>query len=134
MLNPRLATRYAKSLLGLAIEKGQLNTVYNDMLFLQSLSKVNRDFVVILKSPIINPEKKESILEAVTRGHISTLTDLFIRLLLRKGREMNLPEIANSFIDQYKEHEEIYTVKLTTATPVSDEVKKQIVEKVKSQS
>ncbi len=34
--NPRLAARYAKSILDLAIERGQLDVIYNDMLTLQS--------------------------------------------------------------------------------------------------
>lgn len=134
MLNPRLATRYAKSLLDLAIEKGQLNVVYKDMQYLQAVTRVNREFVVVLKSPVISPDKKEAILAAVTKGNISAITDLFMRLLLRKGREMNLPEIANAFIEQYKVNQEIFSVKLITATPVSEEIKQQIVEKVKSQS
>jgi F-type H+-transporting ATPase subunit delta len=134
MLNPRLAGRYAKSILGLAIETGELETVYNDMRYLQDVGKINKEFVVVLKSPVINPEKKEKILEAVTSGHISKLTDSFMKLLLRKGREMNLPEITTAFIEQYKEYKQIYSVKLTTASPVSDAVKEEIVNKVKSQS
>ncbi len=35
--NPRLAGRYAKSLLDLSIERDQLATVYKDMLFLQAI-------------------------------------------------------------------------------------------------
>lgn len=134
MLNPRLAGRYAKSLLGLAIERGQLEQVYKDMQYLQAVTKINQDFVIVLRSPVINPDKKEAILGAVTKGNISELTDAFIRLLLRKGRETNLPEITGAFIDQYKTNQQIFTVKLTTATPVSDEVKREIVDKVKSES
>jgi F-type H+-transporting ATPase subunit delta len=44
MLNPRVASRYAKSVLDLAIDKGQLEEVYNDMLYLQQLTKGSRDF------------------------------------------------------------------------------------------
>ncbi len=134
MLNPRLASRYAKSILGLAVEKDQLEAVHNDMLYLQAVARENREFVVVLKSPVIPPDKKEKILEAVTAGKVSELTSAFVRLLVKKGRESNLPEIAASFIDQYKKHKNIYSVKLTTATPVSEEVKKEIVEKVKSES
>lgn len=134
MLNPRLASRYAKSLIGLSIEKGQLDTVFNDMQFLLALAKGNRDFVNLLKSPIVTPDKKQAILDAVTKGKLSELTASFNKLLIRKGREANLPEIAQSFIDQYKEYKQIYTVKLTTASPVSEELKQEIVNKVKSQS
>lgn len=134
MLNPRLATRYAKSLLDLAIERGQLDAVYKDMQYLHSVTKQNKEFVVVLRSPIITPDKKEKILKAVTGGNISELSQLFIRLLITKGREMNLPEITNAFIEQYKKNQQIFTVKLTTAIPVSDDVKREIVEKVKSES
>jgi len=134
MLNPRLARRYAKSLLTLAIEKNQLSSAYNDMEYLNAVSKANKEFVVVLKSPVISPEKKEAIIEGVTKGKISDLTFLFIRLLIRKGREMNLPEIATAFIDQYKEHEHIHPVLLTTAAPVSDGVKEVIVNQIKQQT
>lgn len=133
MLNPRLAARYAKSLLDLSLERGQLEQVYADMQYLQSVTKSNKDFVSLLRSPIIPSDKKQSILEAVTGGHISELTASFNRLLVRKGREGNLPEITTAFIDQYKQHEHIQTVKLTTASPVSEELKQEIVDKVKAE-
>jgi len=134
MLNPRLAGRYAKSLLTLAIERNQLDTAYKDMEYLNAVSKANKEFVVVLKSPVISPEKKEAIIEAVVKNKISDLTFLFIRLLIRKGREMNLPEIATAFIAQYKAHKKIFPMKITTATPVSDAVKQDIVARVKSQT
>ncbi len=74
------------------------------MQYLSAVSKANKDFVNLLKSPVITPDKKQSILEAVTNGKVSELTALFNRLLIRKGRESNLPEIADAFIAQYKQH------------------------------
>ena len=132
MPNPRLAGRYAKSLIDLSIEKNQLEEVYKDMEFLHALCNQSREFVNLLKSPIISSDKKESILEAVTGGKISQLTSSFSKLLIRKGRESNLPEIVTAFIQQYKDFKEIYIVKLTTATPVSEEAKQIIIAKVRS--
>lgn len=134
MLNPRLAGRYAKSLIDLAIEKNQLEAVYNDMLFLQSVCKNSRQFVSILKSPVIVTEKKEAVLEAVTKGKVSEMTAGFNRLLIRKSREANLPEIINAFIEQYKKHKQIYSIKLTTAMPVSEELKQSIINKLRQES
>lgn len=134
MHNPRLATRYAKSLIDLSLERGELNAVYKDMQFLQSVTRSNRDFVAVLRSPVISPDKKQAIIGAVTKERIGTLASSFINLLIRKGREPNLPEIIAAFIEQYNRHEQIVTVKLTTATPVSEAVKQEIVDKVKSQS
>src|SRR6185503_2857014 len=114
MPNPRLAARYAKSLIDLAIEKGQLDAVYNDMLFLQGIIRSSRELANLLKSPIINPDKKDKILEAVTGGRVSAILSTFIKLLIAKGREAYLAEIVTAFIDQYKEYKGIRTVKLTT--------------------
>ena len=131
MPNPRLATRYAKSLIDLAIEKGQLEKVYADMQWLQAVCKSNRDFVNLLRSPIIKGDTKKKILEAVTTGNISEMTAAFNRLLITKGRESNLPEISNAFITAYKVEKNIQTIKLTTVMPVSDAVKNAIIEQVK---
>ncbi len=131
MPNPRLATRYAKSLIDLAIEKGQLEKVYADMQWLNSICKSNRDLVNLLRSPIIKGDTKKKILEAVTGGNISEMTAAFNRLLITKGRESNLPEISNAFITAYKDKKDIQTIHLTTAAPVTDSVKAAIVEQVK---
>lgn len=133
MLNPRLAGRYAKSLIGLAVEKNQLEEAYQDMVFLQALCKSNPDFVALLKSPIISADKKQAIVKALTEGKISEIAAAFNVLLIRKGRESVLPQIAPAFIEQYKQLKGIQTVKLTTATPVSEELKKTIVDKVREQ-
>src|SRR4051812_15755795 len=101
MLNPRLASRYAKSLIDLSIERGQLGAVFNDMQYLNMVTRSNRDFTAILKSPVVTPDRKQSIIDTVTEGKITELTASFIRLLIRKGREANLPEIAPAFIEQY---------------------------------
>jgi len=132
MPNPRLAGRYAKSLIDLAIEKGQLEAVYKDMILLNDMCKNNRELVTVLKSPIIKSEKKEKILEAITKDKISVITATFNKLITAKGREIYLPEIIAAFIQQYKVHEGIYIVKLTTAMPVSEELKNAIVSKIKA--
>lgn len=134
MPNPRLAVRYAKSLIDLSIEKDQLEKVFADMQWLQSLCKVSKDFVNVLRSPIIKSDKKDKIMDAVAGGKIGELTLAFTKLLIRKNRESNLPEIISSFITQYKQHKHIYTVKLATATPLSDELKDAIVKQIQSVS
>jgi F-type H+-transporting ATPase subunit delta len=131
MPNPRVASRYAKSLLDFAVEKGQLETVYSDMLYLQRLTKESREFLNLLRSPVIKSETKLKALEAVTAGKISDLTMGFVRLMTTKTREGLLPEIITAFISQYKDKKGIRVVKLTTAMPVSDAVKAAIIEQVK---
>ena len=134
MQSPRLAGRYAKSLLDIAEEQGQLEVVFEDMLTLQSITRNSRDFVMLLRSPVVTADKKNKVITAVTEGKVSKLTATFIKLLVSKAREAVLPEIIPAFIEQYKRFKNIYTVKLVTAAPVSDAVKSEIVNRVKQTS
>lgn len=120
MKNLKVAERYAKSLLDLAIEQGQLEVVRKDMNTVKELV-ANRDFYLFLKSPIIKPEKKRSTLDAVLQQvGMGEMTQAFARILVGKGRESNLPEIAAAFNTQYKIYKQITTVKVTSAAPLSE--------------
>ena len=134
MANARLASRYAKSLIDLATEQNQLEKVYADMKYIQAVCKANQDFVNLLRSPIIKADQKNSIINAITKDHVTVLTNSFTVLLVKKGRETELPEMAIAFIEQYNALKGIHQVTLTTAIDVSEEVKKSIEQKVKTES
>jgi F-type H+-transporting ATPase subunit delta len=131
MSNTRVASRYAKSLLDLAIEKGQLEQVYSDMTYLQRLTKESREFLSLLRSPVVKAETKNKALAAVTQGKVSDLTAAFVNLMVNKARESALPEIITSFIKQYKDKKGIQIIKLTTAVPMTEAVKNAIILQVK---
>lgn len=132
MPNPRLADRYAKSLIDLATEKGQLDVVREDMRYIQGVCNASREFLNMLRSPVIKSDQKEKMVSAVTAGKVSELTIAFNNLLVKKGREGDLPEIASAYINQYNALKGIHKVKLTTAVAVSDELKKSIEAKVQA--
>jgi F-type H+-transporting ATPase subunit delta len=114
----KLASRYAKSLLNFAIEKGKLDEVYKDQLYLQKVLKVSRDFDMLLSSPLINADRKVKALQAVLGGKANELTMLFLQLLVKKSREVYLKEMVDSFIRQYDEYKHITQVKITSAAPL----------------
>jgi len=132
MPNARLAGRYAKSLLDLATEQGQLEAVYADMKYIQAACYASSDFVNMLRSPIIKADQKNSIINEVLKNKVGTLTNSFTILLVKKGRELELPEMAAAFIEQYNAINGIHQVTLTTAVAVSEDIKKSIEQKVKT--
>jgi F-type H+-transporting ATPase subunit delta len=132
MLSPRLASRYAKSLLDLAVERGQLEAVYADMQYLRDLIRSSRELAIMLKSPVISSDKKQAVINAITAGNIGELTLAFTRLLISKHREGELVEIVPAFMTQYRAHKGIHSVKLTTATAISEETKARILAQVQS--
>lgn len=130
MQNPRLAGRYAKSLVDLAEEKNQLEQVFTDMKYLQDVCKQSKAFTNVLRSPVIKADVKEKILTEVISKNIGPLAAAFIHLIVRKGRENTLPEIAVAFVEQYNVIKGIHRVKLTTVSPASEELKVVIIKKV----
>jgi len=132
MKNPRLAGRYAKSLLDLATEQNQVDAVYADMKWLHSVCKSNPDFVAVLSSPVIKPTAKAKIIESISKERVSVLTTAFIQLLVRKAREINLPEIVTGFIDQFNTLRNIHKVKITTAEPISNDMMESIMKNVRA--
>ena len=129
MPNPRLAHRYAKSIIDLALEKSQLEAVYADMKFLQAACKSSKELVSLLQSPIITADKKNAVLAAITADKVTEITAAFNKLLVKKGREFELPEIVEAYIEQYNTIKGIHKVKLTTAVELSDELKQSISDK-----
>lgn len=115
----RLASRYAKSLKDLAIEQKVLEEVAGNIKTFNSMVTKNRDLLLLLKSPIVQPSKKATIIKKITRGSFHEMTSRFIDIVIRKRREAYLPEIVNEFLTQYKIHKQIATAKLTTAAPVN---------------
>lgn len=130
MQNPRLASRYAKSFIDIAVEQNSLDDTLQDVQLLDQVCNVSREFCVVLRSPVINPDKKVAAISAVLGGKLKPLTLAFINLLIKKGREAFLPEIAPEFIRQYQSLKNIRTVMLTTALPIDESVKETIRTKV----
>lgn len=115
----RISSRYAKSLMDLALERNELESIKKDISYFTEAIR-NRDLYLLLKSPIINSGKKISILKEVFRDKLGATTMAFFDIIVKKGREMYLPEIAADFMGQYRDYNKISVVKITTAAPLSE--------------
>lgn len=111
----KLASRYAKSLLDLSIEQNQLEAVYKDILYCDSVLKASREFTLLLKSPIIHSDKKLSIINNVLGNNVTALTLSFFKIMVTKRREAYLVDITKEFIRQYNAEKNITPVKIKSA-------------------
>lgn len=116
----RLASRYAKSLIDLGIEKNLLEQINTDIETINAALK-SRDLSLFIKSPIIHPEKKASVLKQIFGDKLSLVTSSFIDIVLKKHREFYLPDIVSSFRDQYGEHKGIVKATLTVAAALTND-------------
>jgi F-type H+-transporting ATPase subunit delta len=129
-----VATRYAKSLLQLAVEQGKLEPVHADMQLVKSVYDGNKEFANFLNSPIISTDKKLAVLKSIFDGKISDITLGFFSILTAKRREMYVGDIAKAFISQYKEHKGITTAVVTSAAGIDGNSRAKILELVKQQA
>ena len=134
MTGTKLASRYSRSLLLLAIERGEVEQVFNDMKLVAKTCSENRDLKVLLRSPIIKTDKKTSILREIFESRIGKTSLAFIEIITNKRREYYLENIAQEFTNQYKENKKITTAILTTAVKIDESLKEKILVLVKNQT
>jgi F-type H+-transporting ATPase subunit delta len=107
MISSKITKRYAKSLIELSIDRGELTESYNDLVLVNKVCSENNDFILMLKSPIIGTDKKLTIIKSIFSKKISKLTLLFIEIITKKKREYLLSSIAKNFVELYKTHNKI---------------------------
>lgn len=128
----KLSNRYAKALLEEAKNKGSLDAVYNDMVFVKEAIDMTPELASVLKSPVINQANKIQIAEKVF-SKFSSETKGFVKFLIEKNREKYLYSISSAFISLYYEFKGITLLQLTTPVAIEKESINKIVESVKKQ-
>lgn len=126
MKNIRAASRYAKALLDLTVEKKIEDAVYADMQLVNSVIGESKDLELLLKSPVVKSDKKENILKEIFEGKIDKVSFTFIELIVSKGREFMLKDICESYLSEYKKHKNIIEAKVISANKLTEESKKKI--------
>ncbi len=129
MSSYRIASRYAKSLIDLATEQSKLDKVVEDMTYFAEVSKL-KDVALLLKSPIITSDKKGKVFDAIFGDKIDKLTYAFLNIILRKGREAYLVDIASEVISQYRIIKGISIVHIVSAETLSKEALNAIQQKL----
>jgi F-type H+-transporting ATPase subunit delta len=122
----RAAVRYAKSLIEISLEQGKLEAIKADMELIHVTCVDSRELVNLLDSPVVNTDKKLSVLNAIFGTHVSDLTKKFIALLTDKGRESLLDQVTAAFEDQYLEHKNILRVVIKSVAGVNDSFKDKV--------
>ena len=86
MASSRIASRYSKSLIELAITGEKLEEVRNDMEAVAVICKDSKDLANLLKNPIVTADAKKAILSKVFAS-TNDITTSFISYLVDKKRE-----------------------------------------------
>ena len=133
-METKVAGRYAKSLLGLAIEQKTEQKIYADMELVVSTISSSRELALLLRNPIINTDKKQNILSLIFKGKVSDVTYAFMNIIVAKRREGYLEDITRQFISLYKAHVGIATAVVSTPVKLDDTLRAEIMKIVSAEA
>ncbi|NDV65153.1 F0F1 ATP synthase subunit delta [Bacteroides sp. 224] len=123
-----ISRRYAKALIGYAVEKGAEDTVYQEFIRLsKSFSKFPK-LRIALENPILSRKDKLELISAAANGEEKS-SDVFIRfmeLVLKHRREVYLHFMCRIYLDLYRSLKHIGNGTLITAVPVDKDIKERI--------
>lgn len=122
----KIASKYAKALLQLAVEGGVLGRIHADMLCFDRVCAANQCLVSTLKNPVIKHSKKLVVLQAIFQNKVHALTLRFFAMVTQKHREAALPTMTQDFLAQYDQYQGIKTAQVTTTWPLSDQLTLQL--------
>lgn len=120
MLTSKVAKRYAQGLLDFTNESGQTATVFSEMKDVVKLMSESVDLNKFFLTPYIDSKKKVEVANEIFKS-LSVSSRNMITLVIRHGRENQLKNIAQEFINKVEDINGVQRVTLTTATQLSKE-------------
>ena len=132
----QIGVRYAKAFYQLGEEKKLVDNFYRDVKLLRDSVDQTPDFKRFFFNPVIKPSIKIDVLQQTFKGNIEDNTLKFLILIVENKREIFLDDIIRSFIDIYRQNNNINSVTISAAKELSkkniDLIRKKIEEKNKS--
>lgn len=134
MENTRLHNVYAKAAFDLSQEMNITNEVLADINLMIQVCNQNRDFIQMLRNPVIKPFRKQQIVTEIFKHKITPLTLTFFNHIISKRREKYLPRIAESFVKHYNKISKIKLFQLESANPINNATREQLINLLQSQT
>lgn len=130
MNDTRAALRYAKAILNLAKDSKSESAVNDDMLLILQTIEENKDLELMLNSPVIKSSGKINVLKALFSKKINNISLGLFHLLQDNKRLDLLKAIAKKYAIIYDFDKHILEAKVTTAVPITEELEKQVLQKI----
>lgn len=130
MAQTRAAIRYAKAVLDLAKDQKSDSAVNDDMKSIANAVEASKELSDMLHSPVIPTATKKSALLAVF-VNLNKLTINLIDTLIENRRIDIFGSVAETYNQLYDKEQGTQVAKVTTAVPLTDELKKMVLVKVK---
>jgi F-type H+-transporting ATPase subunit delta len=130
MSEVRAALRYAKAAMELSIDQKKVKAVERDMRTIGETLAENDNLREALASPVVKISDKEAVLGAIFKDADPLSRELFSLLGSNKRIGM-LGEVARQFVHLYEQMQGQDVARVVTAVPLTAELEKKILEKLK---
>lgn len=120
MMDQRASDRYARALLGLARERGELELIDATLIQLCELIDQNPAITHVILNSTIQDNEKGVFLEKLLIGNESELLKGFLKLLIKKRRFQELPGIQEKFHKLVEKEKGLLEVTAISAAPLSE--------------
>ena len=130
MTGSRAAVRYAKAVLSLAVDKKSAEAVNTELQALGSVFAENEEINLYLQNPVIKSEaKKTALMEVFPKS--GEITKGLLETLVQNKRLDLLPAIVAQYSRLFDELNNKRVAVVTTAVPISADLEKKVLAKVK---
>ncbi|WP_339622710.1 ATP synthase F1 subunit delta [uncultured Winogradskyella sp.] len=130
MSGSRAAIRYAKAVLSLATDQKSAEAVSNDMKAISNAIAQSEDLRQMLQSPVVRFSDKKAVLTQVFNEANVATTNLIDTLISNKRLAL-LNDVAASYTQLYDQMRGTQVATVTTAVPLTDDLKEKVLAKVK---
>ena len=127
-----ISDRYASALYDLASEKKLVDVVLDDLLFIQSMIKNNKDLKLVIKSPLIKSNDKLEILQNILKSkNPNELSLTFLKVLSKNKRFQKTVDIIAQFKNINAQKRGDVLADITSAEKLSNEQQDNIKEQLR---
>jgi F-type H+-transporting ATPase subunit delta len=130
MSGSRAAIRYAKAVLSLATDNKSSDVVNSDMKLITNTIAQSEDLNQMLQSPVVKSADKLAVLLSVFKNANVATTNLIDTLISNKRLAL-LNDVASSYSQLYDHMRGSQVATVTTAIPLTEDLKTKVLAKVK---
>ena len=121
-----VARPYAEAVFRSALEKNALDAVAEGLALVAAIARDEQMHSVLL-NPKVSAEQKKQLFTAAAGERLDEIATRLVSLLIDNHREVLIGSIAEQFEDLKHEHERVLRARITSAQPLTDEQRADIV-------
>jgi F-type H+-transporting ATPase subunit delta len=115
------ARRYAKALLQIGDQQGNVPQLQQELDTIAAAVAANADLMRLVASPLVLPRKKAEVFETIlAAAKVSETLRHFFRVVAEAGRLNLLPDLRRTFADLVDERAGIVEAKVVSAQPLTE--------------